>query len=395
MKILWIKTDFLHPTNRGGQIRTLGMMRELHRNHEIHYLALDNGEFPEGRARAGEYSSFQYAVPHHPPSKTSPAFALQLLRGLLSPLPVAVARYESAELRRQVELLTKTHRFDAIVCDFLFPAVNLPDLSVASVFQHNVEAMIWKRHAQHGRTPLHRWYFRGQYQKMLACETKVCRAARRVIAVSETDADTFRREYGLQDVPWVPTGVDVDYFTPPDTEVPPHADLVFVGSMDWMPNVDAALWFAAEILPRIRERRPETTVAFAGRHPTPEIQALAQKIPGFQVTGTVPDIRPWLHGAKVSIVPLRIGGGTRLKIYEAMAARCPVVSTAIGAEGLDCSQGNNILLADSPADFAAACLDLLGDAEKRRRIGTAAREFVASTYSWASVAARFEQALFA
>lgn len=394
MKILWIKTDFLHPTNRGGQIRTLEMMRQLHRNHEIHYVALDNGEFAEGPARAGEYSSFHYAVPHSTPSKTSPAFAAQLVRGLFSPLPVAVARYQSPALREQVASLTKVHRFDAIVCDFLFPAVSLPELGSVAVFQHNVEAMIWKRHAQHGRTPLHRWYFGRQYRRMLACEGEICRSARRVIAVSDTDAKTLQREYGLASVPWVPTGVDVDYFTPPP-DAPPHADIVFVGSMDWMPNIDAALWFAADILPLIRERRPGTTVAFAGRNPTAAISALARQVSGFQVTGTVPDIRPWLHGALLSIVPLRIGGGTRLKIYEAMAAACPVVSTTVGAEGLDCRNGENILLADTPREFADSCLRLLADADYRRRMGSGARDFVSTTYSWASVAARFEQALFA
>src|SRR5438874_7482149 len=328
MKILWIKTDFLHPTNRGGQIRTLEMLRQLHRRHEIHYVALDNGESTEGPARAHEYSSFHYAIPHVAPRKTSPAFAAQLVRGLFSPLPVAVTRYQSHALGEQVARLTGAHRFDAVVCDFLFPAASLRDLAGVTVFQHNVEAMIWQRHAQHGRTPLHRWYFRGQYERMLACERNVCQSAKRVVAVSDADAKTFERQYGISNVPWTPTGVDIDYFIPPQS-APPHAEIVFVGSMDWMPNIDAALWFADEILPLIRARRPGTTVAFAGRDPTASITALAERIPGFQVTGTVPDIRPWMHGAVMSIVPLRIGGGTRLKIYEAMAAGCPVVSTSI------------------------------------------------------------------
>jgi glycosyltransferase involved in cell wall biosynthesis len=164
--------------------------------------------------------------------------------------------------------------------------------------------------------------------------------------------------------------------------------------MDWMPNIDAAKWFAQEILPLIRIRRPGVTVAFAGRNPAPDVIALASSVPGFVVTGTVPDIRPWLHGARLSIVPLRIGGGTRLKIYEAMAAGCPVVSTTVGAEGLDCTNGENIILADTAEDFAAACVKILDNPDERSRIGKAAREFVIGGYSWANAAGLFEKALF-
>ncbi|MES1258576.1 MAG: glycosyltransferase [Acidobacteriota bacterium] len=393
MKILWVKTDFLHPTNRGGQIRTLEMLRQLHRRHEIHYLALDSGEFPEGPGRAGEYSSFHYAVPHVPPSKTSLTFFAQLVGGLFSPLPVSIARYRSAAMQRQVEALLGTHHFDAIVCDFLFPAINLPEPSKAIVFQHNVEAVIWERHARHGRTPLHRWYFGGQHRRMRAFENRICREAKGVIAVSEADAATFRNDYGIPEVPWVPTGVDVEYFNPPDTPPPPKAELVFIGSMDWMPNIDAARWFADDIFPLIRASRPDCTVAFVGRQPTAAVLALADRVPGLTITGTVPDVRPWLYGGLVSIVPLRIGGGTRLKVYEAMAAGCPVISTSIGAEGLDYRDGENIILADTPAAFAEGCLRLLNDAERRRSLATSARDFVAAHYSWESVAARFEQAL--
>ena len=394
MKILWVKTDFLHPTNRGGQIRTLEMLRKLHRRHEIHYLALDSGQSPEGPERAAEYSSFHYSVAHATPSKTSPAFAAQLIRGLVSPLPVAVERYKSIGMRRQIERLAAEHRFDAIVCDFLFPAVNVPELSHAVVFQHNVEAVIWERHARHGRTPLHRWYFRRQHQRMKAFERQICLAAKRVIAVSPRDSDVFQSEYGLARVPWIPTGVDVDYFAPPPSPPEPLADLVFIGSMDWMPNIDSAQWFADAILPQIRASLPDCRVAFVGRQPSAAVLELARRIPNFIVTGTVPDVRPWLHGGAVSIVPLRIGGGTRLKIYEAMAAGCPVVSTSIGAEGLDYTDGENIVLADSPESFANACIGLIKDAGARLRIASNARRLVVEKHSWDSVAAEFEEALF-
>ncbi len=158
MKLLWVKADFLHPANRGGQIRTLETLKRLHRRHEVHYVALD-GANKEGLARSGEYCSHAYPIPHHVPEKNSLAFAGQLAKGLVSPLPVAVSRYKSAAMKRRIEKLSRAEKFDRIVCDFLFPAPNIPDLPGCVLFQHNVEATIWKRHVQNAASPAHRAVF--------------------------------------------------------------------------------------------------------------------------------------------------------------------------------------------------------------------------------------------
>jgi sugar transferase (PEP-CTERM/EpsH1 system associated) len=392
MKLLWVKTDFLHPTTRGGQIRTLETLRRLHQNHEVHYVAFDDPAQPEGLARSSEYCSAAYPVAHHVPVKTSPAFALQLLAGLVSRLPVAVSRYQSAAMRRQVAELTARHRFDSIVCDFLFPAPNMPRLADCVLFQHNVEATIWKRYVEHNRGAK-KLYFQLQAKRMLAYEGHVCRAVRKVVAVSEGDAEAMRRAYGAARVSAAPTGVDLEFFAPP-AAAEKLADLVFLGSMDWMPNIDGAVWFAREVLPLIQQRRPDCTLAIAGRRPAAELQRLAVSDPRIRITGTVPDVRPWLFGSHVSIVPLRIGGGTRLKIYEAMAARVPVVSTTIGAEGLDVTHGENILLADSARDFAESCLQLLESAPRRESLSTTAWNLVNAKYSWEVVARGMERLLF-
>jgi polysaccharide biosynthesis protein PslH len=393
MKILWVKSDFLHPTDRGGQIRTLETLKRLHGRHEVHYVCFALPDLAEGLARCGEYCSHAYPIPHVVPEKTSLAFAGQLASGLFSSLPVAVARYRSKLMRDKVGELSRAWKFDAVVCDFPFPAPNIPDLGAAVLFQHNVESMIWKRRAEHASSAPSRMYFELQTKRMLAYESQVCRRVKRVIAVSGQDAETIRSLYGATRVDAVPTGVDLEYFAPPP-ESEPLADLVFVGSMDWMANVDGVLWFADRVLPLIRERKPDCVVAIAGRKPSAEIQALAARDPLIRVTGTVPDIRPWLWGSSVSIVPLRIGGGTRLKIYEAMAARIPVVSTTIGAEGLDIENGRNIHIADDPKDFAARCLDLFDDVAQRRAMADAAWDMVASRYSWEVVSQRFEELLF-
>ncbi len=392
MKILWVKSDFLHPTTKGGHIRTLETLKRLHERHEIHYVALDLPEQKGGVERSSEYCTKAYPIPHSVPQRNTPAFAIQAAAGLFSRLPLAVSRYRSEAMKRQIEALTRSQRFDSIVCDFLFPAPNMPDLGACVLFQHNVESMIWKRHAETETSALRSFYFGGQYDRMLRYEGEVCRAVKSVIAVSDVDAQTMHSLYGVSRVEAVPTGVDLEYFAPPP-EAARTADLVFLGSMDWMPNIDGIEWFVAEVLPLIRSKRPDCSLAIVGRRPTREITQLAQKDPRIQVTGTVPDVRPYLWGSSVSIVPLRIGGGTRLKIYEAMAAKVPVVASTIGAEGLDIRNGENIHVADEPAGFAERCLALLDDPAARSRMVRAALEIISSRYSWEVVSRKFEELL--
>jgi polysaccharide biosynthesis protein PslH len=392
MKILWIKTDFLHPTNRGGQIRTLEMLRRLHARNEVHYVAFENPAHPEGLAQAHEYSTRAYPVRHQVPSKSSPAFAGQLVAGLFSPLPVAVSRYQSVEMTRLVTHLRRTERFDAVVCDFLAPAPNIEDLGGCVLFQHNVETMIWRRHVEHAPDPIRRAYLRMQAQRMFDYEAKVCRTCAGIIGVSQADADLMQDLFGPSRVDHVPTGVDVDYFRrqPADS---PASDLVFLGSMDWMPNIDGINYFVREVLPLIRKKRPDCTLSIVGRKPTPAMVALADRDAAIRVTGTVPDVRPYLWGAKVSIVPLRIGGGTRLKIYESMAAGVPVVSTTVGAEGLAVADPENIRLADTPEHFADRCIELLHNEVESVRVSNAAYEMVEAKFSWEKVTLLFEDIL--
>jgi glycosyltransferase involved in cell wall biosynthesis len=229
---------------------------------------------------------------------------------------------------------------------------------------------------------------------MFRYEGQVCREVRRVIAVSEMDAALMRDWFGVKRADAVPTGVDADYFQVRGP-VPPAADLVFVGSLDWAPNIDGIDWFQREVLPLILQRKPDCSVAIVGRKPPRAIQELSTRYPGIQVTGTVPDVRPWLWGSKVSIVPLRVGGGTRLKIFEAMAAGIPVVSTTIGAEGLGARDGDTIRIADTPESFAGACIALLDSAAERERLRDRALQMVTEQYSWEAVASAFDRLLIA
>ena len=391
MRILWVKTDFLHPTTRGGQIRTLETIKRLHARHEVYYVAYDNPAQPEGLQRAHEYCSHLYPLSLDVPPRRSLKFAAQLVTNLFSDLPLSITRYCSPAMRNQIVQLTSTIPFDSLVCDFLTPAPNFPDMSRAVLFQHNVETMIWRRHVEQSPDPLRKAYFQSQADRMFRCERDMCRAAARVIAVSPQDAALMHQMFGVNAVS-VPTGVDLDYFRrPPDA---PHtADLVFVGSMDWLPNSDGVNYFVREVLPLIWQRKPDCTLAIVGRAPAPDILALAQHDPRIRVTGTVPEVRSWLWGATASIVPLRIGGGTRLKIYEAMAAGTATVSTTIGAEGLEVSHPANIRLADTPQAFADECLALLLDPVQRQSVAANALQLVTSRFGWDVITDEFEKLL--
>lgn len=389
MKILWVCPFFLHPTDRGAQIRTLGTLRELHKRHEIHFAALNDPGNAVGPTKSSEYSSRSLSVRHQAPSRGSLRILPQLAASLADPVPLAVSRYESKELRHIITREIAAENYDSIVCDFLAAAPNLPDWSRCVLFQHNVETTIWQRHVEQATSPAKRLFFRMQAAKMERFERNVCQAARHVIAVSEIDAMRMRTMFGIDSVSSVPTGVDVDYFAE-NGAAAISSDMIFTGSMDWLPNVDAVEYFIAEVLPLIRARIPGATFTIAGRSPDPRVLRAAEGVAGVTITGKVADMRPYLWGAKLSVVPIRIGGGTRLKIYECMAAGLPVVSTTIGAEGLSYTDGKDILLADNPASMADCCVRLLTDQSRRHAVAAEACAHVRQNFSWEAVSRIFE-----
>ncbi|MEO8099696.1 MAG: glycosyltransferase [Acidobacteriota bacterium] len=394
MKILWVNQYFLHPTERGGQIRSLGILRQLHRRHEVHYAALEDPTSSEGRDMAHTFSTHAYPVPHPVVSRRSLSFVPQLLSNIFgSDLPLAVSRYASPALLQKVTEIEAKEHFDCIVCDFVASGVQIPDIKRSVIFQHNVETTIFERHAEHAKTPLHRWFFSNQARRMHAYEKRMCRDSMHVIAVSDIDAQRMRDMFQITNVSSVATGVDVDYFRRPVDSRPPEIQFVFVGSMDWLPNNDAVLWFAKDILPLIRQRKPNCKVAIVGRKPDPRVLDLAGSDADIEVTGTVPDVRPYLWNSQISILPLRIGGGTRMKVYEAMAAGLPVVSTTVGVEGLEGQPGRDLLIGDTPEAFAEQCISLLDNPALYNSISEAGFRLVDETCGWESVSRQFEKVL--
>jgi glycosyltransferase involved in cell wall biosynthesis len=279
---------------------------------------------------------------------------------------------------------------DVCVADFLVAEPNVRSAAPTPtiLFEHNVEYMIWKRLHEVERRPLRRALLAVEWRKMRRYEARACRRARLTIAVSDADRALLSAGAPGADIRSIPTGVDTVYFHPNGTGEKPAA-LVFTGSMDWHPNEDAILHFIATTLPEVRRQVPDVTLAVVGRNPSGYLQKIGAAA-GVQVTGTVADVRPHMADASVYIVPLRIGGGTRLKIFEALAMGKAVVSTTVGAEGLPIVPGEHYLRADTPADFARSVVALLGDADRRRALGQAGRRLVEARYSWGQIARLFE-----
>jgi sugar transferase (PEP-CTERM/EpsH1 system associated) len=394
VRILWLKTELLHPVDKGGKIRTYHMLKELKREHQVTYLTLDDGTAAsDAEARAEEYCQKLVRVPHRTQPKFSAGFYGELASNLFSPLPYFMKKYQSEQMRREIARVVAGEQFDVLVCDFLQPSVNMPpSLPVATVlFQHNVEAMIWKRHYEVQTNPVKKTYLYGQWRKADAYERAACRRFDHVIAVSREDRETMQRLYGLEAVSDVSTGVDTEFFRPRGQERREPHNLVFTGSMDWLPNEDAIQFFTKEIMPRVRQLVPDATLTIVGRNPYASLLELARRDPSVIVTGRVEDVRPYMERAAAYIVPLRIGGGTRLKIYEAMAMEKPIVSTTIGAEGLPVRDGAHLNIADTPEAFAAALVRLLTNESLAHELGRNAAQLVREEFGWGKVAASFAE----
>jgi polysaccharide biosynthesis protein PslH len=397
VKILWLNAGLLLPLDKGGKLRTWHLMRHLARRHDITYLSFEDPSQTEAdRFGMREVCGRLETVPRTDPAKGTLGFYFQAARYAVDGVPYAVAKYRSTAYRAKLEALLAEERYDAIVCDFLPPLVNMPDRlpCPAILFTHNVEAEIWRRHAETASNPVSKFLLGQQWDRMLRFEGDALRRFDLVLAVSDADARTFERLYpgALRNpVHVVQTGVDTQFFEPLGTAVRP-AHLVFTGSMDWLPNEDGMQYFVREILPLVRQEEPDATLSIIGRSPTPAVKRLAEQ-PGVEVTGRVDDVRPHVAAGAVYVVPLRIGGGTRLKIFEAMAMAKAVVSTTVGAEGLPVTHDRDVVIADEPTRFAREIVRLVRDTDGRQQIEREARRLVVEKYDWSAVAQDFEWAL--
>jgi glycosyltransferase involved in cell wall biosynthesis/peptidoglycan/xylan/chitin deacetylase (PgdA/CDA1 family) len=393
MKILWVKAGKLFPVDTGGKIRSYNILRRLAAANDVTFLSYYGGR----RDRAYEREVCE-RLPGtkvlYTAARDATTFerSLEYLRRLPCRAPFGVTKFTSREVERLLLAWLDEGRFDVAVCDFLGPTLNFPPKSSTPVvlFQHNVESILWQRHAEHATNPIKRVAWKLEAAKMAAYERAALGRFDHVIAVSEYDREQMKTMTREARISVVPTGVDLEQYRAAAGESATEPLVMFLGSMDWEANIDGVAYFCGEIWPQVKHAVPRARFRIVGRNPHPRIKQLAAD--DIEVTGRVASVIEHLRQAAVFVVPLRIGGGTRLKIYEAMAMRKAVVSTTIGAEGLDVNHGRDILLADDPQTFADGVIELLRDPAKRMRFEAAAGE-QAARYDWSMVTDRFEEAL--
>lgn len=391
MRILWVKPGGLWPLNTGGRLRSFHLIAELSRRHRVTVLTTHGpADDPQGLASHLPACERVESVPYTLPKVGTARFALAVARSWMSRYPADLWRWRPAQLRARVRRILAEGP-DLCVADFLVAMPNLPRGGFGPVllFEHNVEHMIWKRLHKVETSPVRRLLLAIESRKMQRYEAWACARAQLTVAVSEADRAMLAANAPTATIRAIATGVDTSYFTPNGKPEAPTT-LVFTGSMDWYPNEDAIVHFIDAILPGIRREIPGVSLAVVGRNPTDRVKA-AGAAAGVHVTGTVADVRPYMAEATVYVVPLRIGGGTRLKIFEALSMGKAVVATTVGAEGLPVVPGQHFLQADSAVDFAQAVVALLKDPSRRHALGAAGRRLVEERYSWPQVARELER----
>lgn len=392
MKILWVKGGKILPVDTGGKIRSYNILRHLANRHDVTFLSYYPGARDETyEARLQE--QFPGAVPVAIGGEGN-LFAQALHYGLrvLHPAPYSVTKFTHTAVSSTIRRLLSERTPDVAVSDFLLTTLNFP--SVATVptvlFQHNVESALWARQARYERNPLKRAIFSMEAGKMYRYEKAALDRFQHIVAVSENDRSLMTDMSPSTPMTVVPTGVDVGMYRRPESAKVTTASVMFLGSMDWPANIDGVEYFCEQIWPRVVAAIPGARFRVVGRKPPERIQKLASD--SVEIVGGVDSVLPELHAASVFVVPLRIGGGTRLKIYEAMAAALPIVSTSVGAEGLDVTTERDIVLADDPVIFADAVIRLLHDESRRDAMGGEALA-TASRFDWSVVAEDFLRVL--
>lgn len=387
-RLLFLSQTLPYPPDSGVKIRTFHTLRILSRDFDVTALCFYRrrqtapGGVQAALSALGEYAEVEaFEIPQE----------WSRLRWIRDHV-VSVARhvpytdyvFDSTDFSRRLDELLAARDFDVVhfesssLAAYADRVAHLPRVCV----HHNVESQLLGRRADVARTPWAAAYLRLQAWLLRAAESRICPSMDLNVTVSEEDAGTFRSFAPDALYVTIPNGVDTEYFHPSEG---PTEGVVLLGGTDWFPNLDGLEYFAEKVLPQIRAKRPDVRVVSVGRATDREIRRF-REAHGIRLTGYVEDIRPFLRKARCVAVPLRVGGGSRLKILDSWAMGKAVVTTGVGCEGLNARDGETALIADSAGQLAAGLLRLLEDGDEAQRIGSAARRVAVDTYSWDALA---------
>jgi len=384
MNILFLSPRFPLPADTGGKIRTFNILKQLAKFAKVHLLCFSFETADKNYIKNFQDLGISVALVEI----ENPNIFIKISGVFFNPIPFSISKYYSIRMRQAIEDTLKRQTFEAIHVDHLHLASYTGCFNNTSCVldEHNVEFRILERCAEVENSLLKRILYFQQAQKMKSFESQKLKDFDAIFACSLDDQKILEKIGTIQTPVYViPNGVDTEYFNTTLMKSLEEDALVFTGSMDWLPNDDAISYFCRHILPLIWQKKPKVKFYVVGKNPSSLVKDLAKNDSRVIVTGRVDDVRPFIERSKVFIVPLRIGGGTRLKILEAMSMGKAVVSTTIGAEGIACQEGIDIFLGDSPQEFADKVLILLEDHQQAKNLGLASRNLVCRQYDWNSI----------
>ncbi len=398
MNILFICAFIPYPPHGGAYQRTYNLLKHIAKENNVYLIGfVKEKNDPENAAYLEKICKKVYAF-HLPDDWSKVSLVKSLFLNLFSPLPYTVQKYYSKEARQTIAELIQGVNFDILHCDMIDLAGYIYDYNPKAtvLVNHNVESTLMLRQAEVEKNPFKKWYFYLQYKKLLRYERKMCPMFNCCAAVSELDKQQLQLISPQARFSVVPNGVDVDYFRPQNSELrTPNSELIFAGRTDWLPNIDGLNFFCQEIFPLIKKEVKDARLTIIGKTRLNKVGAIhelpLQTAKDVTHLGFVEDVRPYIGKAAVYVVPLRIGGGTRLKILDAMAMGKAIVSTSIGAEGIDVTHGKNILIADTPEYFSKQVIRVLNDSNLRESLGKEGRKLVEEKYSWDIIGKKMDE----
>ena len=380
MRILFLSITVPFPATDGGRLRVLNLLKQVAQKAQITFLALETQPTDaEGVAYLRSLGIEVYLVLHA--TSIPPLTTRTGIQAFLRRQPITVVRYDIPAFRQEFHSLLESGTFDLIHYEMFHTAQYCVETNIPSLLSlQNIDSYIWHRLRIQTTNPLRKLLFWTQERTFNRYERVMSGKFDIATCPSEVDRNLIQETCPDLNVDIIPNGVDVELYQP-NNALEEEVTLIYTGSMDWFPNEDAVIYFADEILPTIQAKYPNVKFYVVGQFPTERLQRLGNR-PGIVVTGRVDDVKPYIARATAYVVPLRIGGGTRLKILEALAMEKAVVSTSVGAEGLNLMAGEEVIIADEPAAFADVVLQLMKDQSMRRRLGKNGRQRVEAEYDW-------------